>query len=82
MTFAVRQRDFWAAVVVLGMSIGFLVWASTYPHLPAAVPVLVAWITIVLSLIEIVAQVETPWGRWVRRLVTGGRIGEWKMEGD
>ena len=82
MTLTVRQRDFWAAIFVLVMSIGFLIWASTYPHVPGAVPVLVAWITIVLSLIDIVAQFETPWGRWVRRLITADKIVEWKMEGD
>jgi hypothetical protein len=82
MTFAVRQREFWAAMLVLALSIGFLIWAKTYPATPGAVPVLVAWVTIVLSLIDITAQVETPFGHWVRRLITADKIVEWKMEGD
>lgn len=82
MTFAVRQREFWAAVLVLVLSIGFLIWAKTYSPTPGAVPVLVAWGTIVLSLIDIVSQFQTPFGRWVRRLITADKIVEWKMEGD
>jgi Tripartite tricarboxylate transporter TctB family len=82
MTIAVRQREFWAAILVLALSIGYLLWAKTYPPAAGAVPVLVAWATIVLSIIDAVSQFETPLGRWVRRLVTAERIVEWKMEGD
>jgi len=82
MTFAVRQREFWAAILVLALSVGYLLWAKTYPPAAGAVPVLVAWATIVLSIIDAVSQFETPLGRWVRRLVTAERIVEWKMEGD
>ncbi|HEX2512879.1 MAG TPA: hypothetical protein VHK44_09830, partial [Xanthobacteraceae bacterium] len=82
MTFAVRQREFWAAILLLALSVGYLLWAKTYPPAAGAVPVLVAWATIVLSIIDAVSQFETPLGRWVRRLVTAERIVEWKMEGD
>lgn len=82
MTLAVRQREFWAAIFVMMLSIGFLLWAKTYPHISGAVPVLVAWGTIALSLIEAVSQFETPFGRRVRRMVTADKIVEWKMEGD
>jgi hypothetical protein len=82
MTFAVRQREFWAAILVLALSIGYLLWAKTYPPAAGAVPVLVAWTTIVLSIVDAVSQFETPLGRWVRRLVTAEKIVEWKMEGD
>ena len=82
MTFAVRQREFWAAMLVLALSVGFLLWAKTYPPTAGTVPVLVAWATIVLSIIDAVSQFETPFGRWVRRLVTAEKIVEWKMEGD
>jgi Tripartite tricarboxylate transporter TctB family len=82
MTLAVRQREFWAAIVVLALSVGYLLWAKRYPPEAGAVPVLVAWATIVLSMIDAVSQFETPLGRWVRRLVTAEKIVEWKMEGD
>ena len=82
MTLAVRQREFWAAIVVLALSVGYLLWAKRYPPEAGAVPVLVAWATIILSMIDAVSQFETPLGRWVRRLVTAEKIVEWKMEGD
>ena len=82
MSFAIRQREFWAAIFVLALSVGYLLWAKTYPAEAGAVPVLVAWATIILSLIDAVSQFETPLGRWVRRLVTAEKIVEWKMEGD
>jgi hypothetical protein len=82
MTFAVRQREFWSALVVLVLSIGFLLWARTYPHDAGAVPVLVAWGTIALSLVDIISQFETPFGRWIRRVISAQKIVEWKMEGD
>ena len=82
MTFAVRQRQFWSAISVLVLSIGFLLWAKTYPDDSGAVPVLVAWGTIVLAIIDVISQFETSFGRWVRRLITADKIVEWKMEGD
>jgi hypothetical protein len=82
MILAVRQREFWSGAVMLALGIGFLLWARTYSGTAGAMPVLVAWGTIVLSLIDIVSQFETPLGRRVRRLVTADKIVEWKMEGD
>ncbi len=82
MTLPVRQREFWAAMFVLALSIGFLLWARTYPALAGGMPVLVAWGTIVLALIDVASQFETPFGRWLRRLVTADKIVEWKMDGD
>lgn len=82
MTLPVRQREFWAAMFVLALSIGFLLWARRYPGVSGAMPVLVAWGTIVLALVDVVSQFKTPFGRWLRRLVTADRIVEWKMEGD
>jgi len=82
MTLPVRQREFWTAMLVLVLSVGFLLWARTYPGTPGAMPVLVAWGTIALVLIDLVSQFETPFGRWLRRLVTADRIVEWKMEGE
>jgi hypothetical protein len=82
MTAPIRWRDFSIALFVLTISVSFLLWARTYPPRSGAVPELVAWATIVLSLIDVAIQFETPWGRWLRRLVTAEKIVEWKMEGD
>jgi hypothetical protein len=82
MTASVRWRDLWVALFVFAISVGFLLWARTYPPRSGAVPELVAWATIALSLIDIAIQFETPWGLWLRRLVTAEKIVEWKMEGD
>jgi hypothetical protein len=79
---AVRHREFYTGVFVLALSIGFLLWASTYTGEAGAVPKLVAWLAIALALIDVVSQFETPFGRWVRRIVTADRIIAWKMEGD
>jgi hypothetical protein len=71
-----------AALIVLAASIGFLLWARTYPARSGAMPELVAWATIALTLIDVLIQFETPWSRWLRRLVTAEKIVEWKPEGD
>jgi hypothetical protein len=82
MTFAIRPREFCTGVFVLASSIGFLIWASTYPGEAGAVPRLVAWLAIALATVDVVSQFETPFGLWVRRIVTADRIIEWKMEGE
>jgi hypothetical protein len=81
-TTAVRWRDLSAALVVLAASVGFLLWARTYPPRSGAVPELVAWATIMLTLVDVATQFDTPWGRWLRRLVTAEKIVEWKLDGD
>jgi hypothetical protein len=82
MILPVRRRDFWAATLVLALSVAFLLWARSYPGTPGAMPVLVASATIALALVDVVSQFETPFGRWLRRLVTADKIVEWKMEGE
>jgi hypothetical protein len=82
MTGMVRWRHFGAALFMLSISVGFLLWAQSYPGNAGGMPVLVAWIMIALTLIDAVSQLETPFGRWLRRLVTAERIVEWKPEGD
>lgn len=77
-----RRRDFAAAVFVLALCIGFLLWARTYQGTSATMPVLVAWGTIALTLVDVVSQLDVPFGRWLRRLVTAEKIVEWKLEGE
>jgi hypothetical protein len=79
---AIHWRDFGAALVVLAIAAGFLAWAHAYPPEVAAVPKLVAWITIVLALIDAAARTETAPGRALRRLVSAEHVVEWSAEGD
>lgn len=82
MTKSIRWRDFGAALFVLAMGIGFLAWAKTYPPRTASVPVLVAWLTIALAVIDAIAQTETLLGRLLRRLITAENVIEWTPDGD
>jgi hypothetical protein len=79
---AIHWPDFGAALAVLAIGVGFLVWAKTYPPKAAEVPTLVAWLTIVLALIDAAARTETALGRALRRVVSAEQIIEWKTEGD
>jgi hypothetical protein len=79
---AIHWPDFCAALVVLVIGVGFLAWAQSYPPQAGAVPTLVAWLTIVLALIDAAARTETALGRVLRRLVSAEQVIEWKAEGD
>lgn len=75
---AIHWRDFGAALVVLVAAIAFLAWARSYSAEEAAAPTLVAWLTIVLSLVDAVARTETRAGRLLGRLVSVGHVVEWR----
>ncbi len=82
MTKKIYWRDFSAALIVLAIGIAFLFWARTYPPKAAEVPVLIAWMTIVLASLDAIAQTETGLGTTIRRFVAAQKIIEWKAEGD
>ena len=82
MTGITNWRDFGAALVVLAGAVVFLLWTQTVPARAAAMPTLVAWLAIVLALIDVVAQTETAVGRVVRRFVSAEKVIEWKAQGD
>ncbi|MPZ41485.1 MAG: hypothetical protein GEU95_26250 [Rhizobiales bacterium] len=75
-------RDFGSALAVFAIAVTFLLWTQTVPARAAAMPTLVAWLTIVLALIDIVAQTETAIGRLFRRFVSAEKVVEWKAQGD
>lgn len=79
---AIHWPDFGAALIVLAIGVGFLLWAQTYPPKAAEVPVLVAWLTTVLALIDAVARTETALGRALRRVVSAEQVIEWQADGD
>ncbi|MGH6769744.1 MAG: tripartite tricarboxylate transporter TctB family protein [Xanthobacteraceae bacterium] len=78
----VNRKNLATGLFVLAGCIVFLLWARTYSAQSRAMPELVAWVTIALTLIDIVIQFETAPSRWLRRLVTAEKIVEWKMEGE
>jgi hypothetical protein len=82
MTGITSWRDFGAALFVLAGAIVFLLWTQTIPPRATAMPMLVAWLTIVLALIDVVSQTNTALGRYMRRFVSADRIIEWKVQGD
>ena len=69
MATAVNKRDLGAGLVVLAIGVVFLLWSQVYPPRMSVMPKLVGWITIVLALIDIVAQFDTALGRALRRAV-------------
>jgi hypothetical protein len=77
-----NRRNLATALFVLAGSIVFLLWARTYPAQARAVPELVAWATIALTVIDVIIQFDTAPSRWLRRLVTAEKIVEWKLEGE
>ena len=82
MTASVKWRELGPALFVLAGSIVFLFWAQGYPGRSGAMPVIVAWVTIALSLVDVIIQFDTAPSRALRRMVTAKRIVEWKMEGE
>jgi hypothetical protein len=77
-----RWRDLAPAAVVLAVGIGFLFWSQSFSARARLVPTLASWLTIVLALIDAAAQLDTGWGRRIRRLVTARNVVEWRMEGE
>jgi hypothetical protein len=77
-----RWRDLAPALAVLAIGVGFLFWSQSFSLRARLVPVLVSWLTIALALIDAAAQLDTAWGRRIRRLVTARNVVEWRMEGD
>ncbi|MGA7487044.1 MAG: tripartite tricarboxylate transporter TctB family protein [Xanthobacteraceae bacterium] len=67
MATAVNKRDLGAGLVVLAIGLVFLLWSQIYPPRMSVMPKLVGWITIVLALIDIIAQFDTAPGRALRR---------------
>jgi hypothetical protein len=79
---SIHWPDFGAALAVLAIGVGFLLWAKSYPPKAAEVPTLVAWVTIVLALVDAAARTETSLGRVLRRMVNAEHVIEWQAEGE
>ena len=82
MTAGIRWTNLGSALLVLATSIVFVFWSRTYSGQTRAVPELVAWITVVLALIDVIIQFDTAPSHWLRALVSAKRIVEWKLDGE
>lgn len=78
----VQWRDFAAALLTLTLGVVFFAWAQAYPPKAAAVPTLVAGVTIFLSLVDLASSTETAVGRALRRWLASENAIEWKVQGD
>jgi hypothetical protein len=69
MTSLFRWRDLGPSLLILALSVVFLWQAKTYQPPESTVPVLVGWLALALALLDVAAQLNTGFGRDIRRLV-------------
>jgi hypothetical protein len=82
MTAESRKSDLVVPLLALAIGVGFLIWAHTYSARDALVPILVGWVAIVLTLIDIATQFDTAPGRFLSRIVAAEQVIAWRAEGD
>ena len=66
-----QMRNMIVSLVLLALAVGYLIWSYTYPPQSREVPSLVAWLTIGLCLIDVVAHTGTPFGDRVAGIFSG-----------
>ena len=66
-----NTRNLIVSLIVLALALGYLGWAESYPAERAEVPRLVAWVTLVLSAIDVFAHTRTAAGRRTAELLSG-----------
>jgi len=64
-------RNLIVSLIALALAVGYLGWAESYPAARAEVPRLVAWVTVVLSAIDVLAHTGTAAGRRTAALLSG-----------
>lgn len=67
-------KRFAPALVMFVAACGFMVWAQTYRGEAGAVPGLVAWLTLALTALDLIASTETVIGRYLHKLLSGVAI--------
>jgi hypothetical protein len=65
------RRNLVVSLAVLGLALGYLIWAQSYPAARAQVPRLVAWITLALAALDVLAHSDTRFGRRVAAVLSG-----------
>lgn len=65
------RRNLVVSLVMLALAAGYLFWAENYPAARAQVPRLVAWVTLVLAALDVLAHTETGLGRRIAAVLSG-----------
>lgn len=65
------RRNLVVSLVMLALAAGYLFWAESYPAARAQVPRLVAWVTLVLAALDVLAHTETGLGRRIAAVLSG-----------
>ena len=71
-----RAKAFVPPAVMLALGAVFLAWSFAYGGRGAMMPIMVGWTMLMLSLLDLIAQTETPLGRAVKAFFTGPITGE------
>lgn len=66
-----RARNLIVSLVLLALAIGYLAWSYAYPPQSREVPVLVAWLTMGLCLLDVIAHTGTAFGDRVAGIFSG-----------
>ena len=65
------RRNLIVSTVVCTLALGYLIWAESYPAARAQVPRLIAWVTLVLTALDVLAHTETALGRRIAAMLSG-----------
>ena len=65
------KRNLIVSSIVLALALGYLCWAETYPAERGEVPRLVAWVTVVLTAIDVLAHTGTGFGARIAAALSG-----------
>lgn len=66
-----RRRNLYVSLIVLALMVGFLFWALDFDPRGRMMPVLVAWIGIVLATLDVIAHTDNKVGRWLALVLSG-----------
>lgn len=66
-----RMRNLIVSLALLALAVAYLAWSYAYPPQSREVPVLVAWLTIGLCLLDVIAHTGTAFGDRVAGIFSG-----------
>jgi hypothetical protein len=65
------RRNLVVSLVACTLALGYLIWAESYPAERAQVPRLIAWVTLILAALDVLAHTETGFGRRIAAMLSG-----------
>ena len=65
------RRNLIVSLIVFALAVGYLAWAESYPASRAQVPRLVAWVTLILTALDVLAHTETEFGQRIAAMLSG-----------